>query len=308
MKKQSLIRSILRLIFPHKLLQKMSVARYKDLRELSNDELLSSMRHESHRIEKAVYNKALKSKESIYLKKREKIGRIHQILKERGYPTSDPTVVWSKQIYDNFNNLQEELTKRKSFSSPDFDLTVAEEFIEFLRSRRSVRVWAEVQPEEDTLLQLAKKMIDAARWAPNSGNRQTWRFRIITKREEKVLLKGIKEFHCTSAPLLIFVGIDNRLYGALGNSERSIFIDAGVAIMQMILLAHKCGFSTCWNHLADDLINSRWSNKEIYLKLTKELGIPPFITPIAVLAVGVAKFIPLIPSRMEIESLMIKSK
>ena len=308
MKEQSLIRSIIRLIFPHKLLQRTAVSKYKDLRELSNDELLSLMRHESHRIEKAVYNKVFKSKEIIYLKKREKIGQIHQILKERGYPTCEPTVVWSKQIYDDFNNLQEEFIRGESSSVPDFNLNAAEAFIEFLRSRRSVRVWAEVQPEEDVLLEIAKKMIDAARWAPNSGNRQTWRFRIITKMEEKNLLKGIKEYHCTSAPLLIFVGIDTRLYGALGNSERSIFIDAGAAIMQMILIAHECGLSTCWNHLADDLINSRRSNKEIYLKLTKELGIPPFITPVAVLAVGVAKFVPLMPARMEIEGLMIKSK
>lgn len=280
---------------------------YNNLSKLSNDELLSLMRHESHRIEKTIYNNILQSKYHVYREKWEKLSIIYQILNSRGYNLNEPTIVWSKHIYDAFDNLEEDFVKKNSLPAPKFDPDVALPFIEFLRARRSVRIWAEKQPDICIFEKIAHHMIDAARWAPTSGNRQPWRFVVLTKVEDKELLRGIKENHCISAPLLIFVGMDTRVYGALGNSERSIFIDAGAAIMQMVLIAHKCGLGVCWNHFADDLINSRKSNKQIYLNFAKKLNIPNFITPIAIIATGVPNSIPPEPARMEVESLFINN-
>jgi nitroreductase len=149
-------------------------------------------------------------------------------------------------------------------------------------------------------------MIDAARWAPTSGNRQPWRFLIITRREEKELLMKIKEEHCVTAPLLIFVGMDQRVYGALGKDERGIYIDAGAAAMQMVLLAHKCGLGVCWNHFADDLINSRKVNQDIYRRFARTMGIPEWIAPIAIVAIGIPEFLPPEPARMAVDGLMIR--
>lgn len=279
---------------------------HKELSQLSNDQLLSLMRHESHRIEKTIYNNILESKYSTYLEKWKKLSVIYEILDNRGYDLNEPTIVWSRKIYDAFDNLEQEFIQKNSLPASKFAQDLAVPFIEFLRARRSVRVWAQEQPDVQAFEQIAHNMIDAARWAPTSGNRQPWRFLTLIKPEEKELLKGIKENHCTSAPLLIFVGMDTRLYGAFAKSERSIYIDAGAAIMQMVLVAHKCGLGVCWNHFADDLINSRESNESIYFNFTKKLNIPDYITPIAIIATGVSKFIPPEPARMDIESLMIK--
>ncbi|RUT04169.1 hypothetical protein DSM107010_58450 [Chroococcidiopsis cubana SAG 39.79] len=265
------------------------------------------MRHESHRIEKAVYNNILEAKQSVYREKWERLSVIHQILKDRGYPANEPTIAWSKQIYDAFEVLETDFIQRNSKLAPQFNPNAAKQFVEFLREKRSVRIWAEEQPAQCILEAIAYSMIDAARWAPTSGNRQPWRFVILSNLEDKELLKKVKENHCTSAPLLIFVGMDTRLYGAFGKSERSIYIDAGAAIMQMILLAHKCGPGVCWNHFADDLINSRNINKTIYSQFTKKLNIPEYIAPIAIVAIGYPSFIPPEPARMEIESLVIDS-
>lgn len=275
-----------------------------DLKRLSNDELLSLMRHDSHRIEKAVYNNILEAKQRVYEEKREKLAQIYQILEERNYPADEPTIIWSKQIYNAFHALETDFIQKNSQPVPDFDSKAAQPFAEFVRGRRSVRVWAEEQPAQDVLENIAHSMIDAARWAPTSGNRQPWRFLILQNSEEKALLRKIKEEHCTNAPLLIFVGMDVRLYGALGKSERSIFIDAGAAIMQMVLAAHKCGLGVCWNHFADDLVISRKSNQEIYSVFAERLNIPEYVTPIAIVAIGLPKFIPPEPARMEIKSLM----
>jgi len=280
---------------------------YKPLLAMSNDQLLSLMRHESHRIEKTIYNDILKSKYDLYKEKWTKLGIIYKILSERGYPSDEPTIEWSKKIYNSFDNLERDFIQKYSLPAPDLDSNLAESFIEFLRARRSARVWTQEQPDHSFFEEIAYKMIDAARWAPTSGNRQPWRFLVLTKPEEKELLKGIKENHCISAPLLIFVGMDFRLYGAFGKSERSIYIDAGAAIMQMVLVAHKCGLGVCWNHFADDLISSREENKKIYSNFTQRLNIPDYITPIAIVATGVAQFLPPEPARMDVKNLLINS-
>ena len=100
-------------------------------------------------------------------------------------------------------------------------------------------------------------MIDAGRWAPNSGDRQPWRFLIMVEKAEKHLLKHVKEQHCYDAPCLIFVGADKRVYGGLGDNEAGLHIDGGAAIMQMVLAAHASHFGVCWNHFSRDLIESR---------------------------------------------------
>lgn len=278
---------------------------FDHLLRLSNEELLSIMRHESHRIEKTIYNNILEEKYNTYHSKRERLRRIYEILENRNYPINEPTIVWSKKIYHAFDNLEKEFIQSHSLPASEFNPSLATSFIQFLRARRSVRVWADEQPEQSILRGIAKQMIDAARWAPTSGNRQPWRFLILTDAPEKELLTGIKENHCITAPLLIFVGMDSRFYGALGKSERSIYIDAGAAIMQMVLMAHKCGLGVCWNHFADDLILSRSENQVIYANFSQALNIPEYITPVAIIATGIPKFIPPEPARMEVEKFLI---
>ncbi|MEM7757811.1 MAG: nitroreductase family protein [Cyanobacteria bacterium P01_A01_bin.40] len=277
----------------------------ESLSKLSNEELLSLMRHESHRIEKTVYNNILEKKYLVYKRKWDKLAIIYRILTERSFPDNEPTLVWSKKIYSAFSNLDNKFIKPNSLPCQEFQPLEVGKFAQFARSRRSVRVWSNNQPEQNVLLKIAHDMVDAARWAPTSGNRQPWRFAMLTSKEDKALLKGIKEEHCTSAPLLIFVGMDTRVYGSLGKKERSVYIDAGAATMQMVLAAHQAGLGVCWNHFADDLVQSRASNRKIYTNFTEKLGIPNYVTPVAIIAVGIPAFIPPEPARMDIENLAI---
>ena len=277
-----------------------------DLPNLSNEELLSVMRHESHRIEKAIYNNIFEAKKAIYDEKRERLKAIYQILEKRGFPNSEPTSLWSRQIEDAYSALDREFIQKNSRRPIAFDQTAASSFVEFVRARRSVRVWADNQLDHRILLEIAHTMIDAARWAPTSGNRQPWRFMVLKDAEDKQLLRGLKEEHCIKAPLLIFVGMDVRVYKGFRESESSIFIDAGAAIMQMVLAAHNSGLGVTWNHFAPDLIASRAANKKTYSNFAKRLNVPEYITPVALVAVGLPKFIPPEPARMKTDSLMIR--
>lgn len=300
------IRGILWRVFPGMVPKALRPVSRQSLSRLSDDELLGLMRHNSHRIEKAVYNRILETKRAEFQSRHQLIALIHEILAARGFPMDEPSVAWSCKITECFGNLEEGFIRPNSSpTSLSIDLSKADRLIECFRRRRSIRVWAEAQPDEGTLLAIARRMIDAARWAPNSGNRQTWRFRTIVKEEERLLLRKIKEYHCVSAPLSVFVGMDGRLYGALGERESCMYIDAGAAIMQMMLTAHESGFGTCWNHFAEDLVCSRERNKKIYREFAEKLNIPEHIRPVAVVSVGVPRFIPPVPARMAIERLTI---
>ena len=54
-----------------------------------------------------------------------------------------------------------------------------EELEEIIKGRRSVRRWKNQEVSEDLL----RRAVEMATWAPNGGNFQEWRFRVVTNRE-----------------------------------------------------------------------------------------------------------------------------
>ncbi|ELF6473811.1 nitroreductase family protein [Vibrio vulnificus] len=282
-----------------------SFSPYASLELLSEPELLSLMRHEAHRIEKSMYNDIFESKHGYYLEKAKRLDCIFDIFESRALYETEPTVLWAKEIREAFSDLESSFITPNSRKSKDFDQSKLTEFANHIKDRRSVRVWADKQLGKSEWLSIADSMIDCARWSPCSGNRQPWRFKVITEHHDKMLLDKLKEEHCTSAPLLIFIGMDRRVYGSLSNKdyETALFVDAGAAIMNMIVGANQAGLGTCWNHFGRDLIESREVNKIAYSNFSKELKIEDYIEPVAILAVGLPKYIPPTPARMTIESL-----
>ena len=278
-----------------------------DASRLSNDELLAFMRHDAHRIEKSFYNRIFHSKRDFYESRRNNVKACIALLKQRGFDISEATVAWADRIATEFATLEDAFIKPHSTAPKAVDVSRADEIINLVASRRSSRVWADEQPANEALVAFAKKMIDAGRWAPNSGDRQPWRFLIMVEQEEKHLLKHIKEQHCYDAPCLIFVGADRRVYGGLGDNEAGLHIDGGAAIMQMVLAAHASHFGVCWNHFSLDLIESRPRNGEIYRAFAEKMGIPGYIEPIAIIAFGHAAFHPPVPPRMAVESLLLRA-
>ena len=173
------------------------------LSRLSREELLAILRHDCHRIEKSVYNHIFQSKRKYFEDKLGKVRLIFSILKQKNwYSDEHPIIQWAEQIEQNFYHLEKEfINVYKTEHGVNINYEKAEQLTADFKIRRSCRVWDDKQPSEDELKKFAHQMIDAARWAPNSGNRQAWKFSIITEPEKRILLKGLKEKHCYSAPL-----------------------------------------------------------------------------------------------------------
>jgi len=280
--------------------------KFKNLGKLSNTQLLSLGRHEAHRIEKAYYNESLDTKSAYYLSVRDRLTQILMLIRERNaFKEDHPVVSWIGTIVEAYDAIGDEFVKQYSTAAPLLKLHEARSYIDGLSKRRSCRLWATQQPSREILQEASKLFVEAARWAPTSGNRQPWRFRVILDQAEKDLLIGLKEPHCIKAPLLIYVGMDKTVYGAIGKNESSIYIDASAAIMQMILLAEKIGLASCWNHFARDLIFSRPSNPDRYRNFVKQLGIPPEVEPVAIVCFGLPLLVTPIPPRLPVDEVMI---
>jgi nitroreductase len=150
-------------------------------------------------------------------------------------------------------------------------LDMDQDFIDFIRGRRSIRKYHNDPVEKETIEQI----IRAGKYSPSTENSQPWRFIIITnpelintfsnavKGEIKKLLKWrfIKKFRHQE---LRDFRIVQHLYGASLVKQDSIFFQAPVVIFivtkqkkfydescaccaeNMMLAAHALGLGSCW--------------------------------------------------------------
>lgn len=275
-----------------------------DVTTMSSEELLALMRHEAHRIEKAAYSNLLGTRSSYYIKCRTRIFDAYDELNRRGQ-AADPTSVWAWNIAVEYEEITARLVPNNTEPEACFDDWAGNKFVDFVSKRRSIRLWANEQPAANELVKLAHKMIDAARWAPNSGNRQPWRFSILLDSKRKDLLRGLKEEHCIRAPCLIFVGMDMRFYRGTGAASSELFLDAGAAIMNSLLCAHASGLSACWNLLTRSLITSRFINQLRFERFRRAIGIPQYIEPTGLISFGIPAYSPPPPTRTAVKDLII---
>ncbi len=110
--------------------------------------------------------------------------------------------------------------------------------IEAIKTRRSVRAYKEQGVEPEKLL----TCLDAARWAPSSGNGQPWEFVVVTSDETKRKLSGVDphaRFLVKAPAILVFIADPNK-------SQATHCIDTSLAAENFMLAAHALGLSTCW--------------------------------------------------------------
>jgi nitroreductase/NAD-dependent dihydropyrimidine dehydrogenase PreA subunit len=157
---------------------------------------------------------------------------------------------------------------------------------QFLRSRRSVRVFKDQPVEEEKL----RKLIEVARYAPTGGNTQSVEWVVIT---DKALLMKISNLTMdwlrqlvknpqvlAASPYLEMImanwdaGHDAVLRNApavvVGSSPREIMsggVDVAIAVTYLDLMAPALGLGTCWAGLLQGaLLGSPSLKEEIGLK------------------------------------------
>lgn len=113
------------------------------------------------------------------------------------------------------------------------------EFEQLVYSRKSCRNYKPDPVPKDVIL----KLLDMARHAPSSCNRQLWKF-IVLEREffKKNLAKSCPSIDAIGSPVVIFV-----LYDAQYNPEHNANVQAAAAAtMTLLYAAHNTGLGALW--------------------------------------------------------------
>ena len=141
------------------------------------------------------------------------------------------------------------------------------DFFEVVKQRRSVRKYRSGTISVEDL----HMIFEAAQLAPSAGNRQPWRFIVVSKWERKkaLAIAADNQMFLTNAAVLVVALGDSEI------SERWYEKDTMIALEHMVLAAMDLGYGSCW---------IGGFNEE---KVKRILRIPERLAVIAMLPIGV---------------------
>lgn len=164
--------------------------------------------------------------------------------------------------------------------------------LSIIRSRRSIRKYQRKAVAWDDMA----KILEAGRWAPSSGNLQTWKFIVVDDDEavQTIANEIAGQPWIAMAPACIVACAEPEkaelYYGERGRRLYSIQ-NLAMAIQNMLLEAHALGLGACCVGAFDSA------------KLRKLLSIPDNVEPQAIIPIGYPAEKPEEPSRLPLESL-----
>lgn len=142
-------------------------------------------------------------------------------------------------------------------------------------ARYSCRAFTPEPISRATILEL----LEAARWAPNGGNTQPWRFVVVTgtRRKQDLASAAVGQTFIAQAPVVIVVcalpEVSARVYGERGRTLYAIQ-DTAAATENLLLAATASGLGACWVGAFDED------------RVRQAIGVPPKWRPVAVVPLG----------------------
>lgn len=149
--------------------------------------------------------------------------------------------------------------------------------IQLFRKRVSVRSYLDRDVSDEDI----EKLVEAARWAPTSCNRQSWKVVVIRKGTKVFDLLASANYggigFANHASVLLLIIVDLRSY--LMPREMNFPVnDGSIVASYMMLSAASLGLDTCWVSWQAALKRK----KQIY----RELKLGSYFYPICVLTLG----------------------
>jgi len=169
-----------------------------------------------------------------------------------------------------------------------------DEFTKIIRSRRSVRFWEAKRLKEEEFEQL----VDSARWAPSSCNRQPCYF-LLTRDTNKIKLlsnaRGQK--FVENAPNCILVLVNTKIYDKQ-EVAYTPYLDVGAAIQNLLLKAQTLGLGACWVNFGTKEVSG---SKRREVRAAFE--IPAHYEIVSIIPIGIPKRVSLPPGRKSISGI-----
>ncbi len=259
----------------------------KQLMEMDPTVLRALIRQCSHRIDNGIQRYFLNPEETVK-RMGGAIGMMRAALsawEKRGYEVDKPDI---KYAYDALKRGGQFASTPVYHPSPphapfsERDLKVVEKVI---FERRAVRRFSDRDVPDDVL----NKVFEAAIHAPCACCFQGVRFIVIREAEKRKLIG-----QPWASPVIIMAGVDKRPYQEfLGKAERGYnrLVDVGVAVQNLLLMAHALGLGTCIATYIDE--------PEVDV-LRRELEIPEYIEIVTYIVLGWPADEPTTVPRMEV--------
>jgi nitroreductase len=112
-------------------------------------------------------------------------------------------------------------------------------FMDVIRGRRSIRKYKPTPVSQEDI----EYVLEAARLAPSWGNRQCWRYIVVT--DEEVIRKITMRDWAAEAPVVI-VGCADPTKAGDKAGKPYYMLDMGISMEHLILAAYDIGLGTCW--------------------------------------------------------------
>ncbi len=123
------------------------------------------------------------------------------------------------------------------------------------------------------------RLLESTRHSPSAGNRQPWRFLVVRTKEDRAALARAaydQEF-LVEAPILIVICADTeRSATRYGDRGRTLYViqDTAAATENLLIAATALGYGSCWVGAFDEG------------EVSRTLGIPSELRPIAMVPIG----------------------
>ena len=249
------------------------------------------IRRDAHRLDKARYNDEHYRSDKRYLEIKTRLSRMLGIWNKKNYSENSPTIIWAQDILKDIN---ESGDHEKEYSKENYQEI---DFFKIIKERRSIRSWTEEKISEEII----ESLIDAARWAPSSGNRQSCTYLVIRDKKRINILGRLREPFCSKASALILVGVDIRSYDDIEKSYVP-YLDGAVAIENLLLAAHWLGLGACMTKLGPGELTQ--FNEGELKKIWSFFNIPSHFLPISIITLGYPTIIPKAPTRKNIKDIL----
>jgi len=165
-----------------------------------------------------------------------------------------------------------------------------------LKGRRSVRSWNNSQITKNEF----EKLIEAAKWAPSSCNKQPWHFIVTSDSENIKLLYEIKDQKfLKDAPYIILVLINKDAWSSKKSFEYFSGLDAGAAIENLLLKAEDLGLGACWVNWNPSSIS-----KKEKMSMKKRFNIPSNMEIVTIIPIGKYENKPPAPGRKDTDKII----
>jgi nitroreductase len=167
------------------------------------------------------------------------------------------------------------------------------QFSDVIDRRRSIRAFRATPVEEEKI----KAILAAARLAPSAGDLQAYRIVVVTDAEAKALLAKAalgQQFIAEAPIVLVFLADTRRSKAKYGSRGAELFClqDATIAAAYAQLAATEANLGSCWVGAFDDD------------EVSKSLGAPAHLRPVALIPLGYAAEMPERPPRRALRELV----